>query len=121
MSFKSLEVSLENHIAHIKLNRPDALNSMNIDFWQELPVAVREIDPNTQDFFGVGYRDFVGEIRMADTLALGRVFKRLQAIGGNHIAHCGPLGKVGRQGNHASVRDRSVKGFVVGKVGGKAH
>jgi len=44
MSFKSLEVSLENHIAHIKLNRPDALNSMNIDFWQELPVAVREID-----------------------------------------------------------------------------
>ena len=44
MSFKSLEVTVENHIAHIKLNRPEALNAMNIDFWQELPVAVREID-----------------------------------------------------------------------------
>jgi len=48
MSFKSLEVTLENHIAHIKLNRPDALNSMNIDFWTELPVAVREIDQQAE-------------------------------------------------------------------------
>jgi len=48
MSFKSLEVTVENHIAHIKLNRPDALNAMNIDFWQELPVAVREIDQQAE-------------------------------------------------------------------------
>ncbi len=44
MSYKSLEVSIENHIAHVKLNRPEALNSMNVDFWKELPVAIREID-----------------------------------------------------------------------------
>jgi enoyl-CoA hydratase len=44
MSFKSLEISIENHIAHVKLNRPDAMNAMNVDFWQELPVAIRDID-----------------------------------------------------------------------------
>ncbi len=44
MSFKSLEVTIENHIAHVKLNRPNELNSMNVDFWKELPVAIREID-----------------------------------------------------------------------------
>lgn len=48
MSYKSLEVSIENHIAHLKLNRPDALNSMNADFWRELPLAVREIDNSAE-------------------------------------------------------------------------
>lgn len=48
MSYKSLEVSIENHIAHVKLNRPEALNSMNVDFWKELPVAIREIDASAQ-------------------------------------------------------------------------
>ena len=36
--------TLENAIAHVKLNRPDALNAMNVDFWHELPAAIREID-----------------------------------------------------------------------------
>ncbi len=44
MSFKSLTVTLENHIAQVTLNRPEQLNAMNIDFWKELPVAIREID-----------------------------------------------------------------------------
>lgn len=48
MSYKSLEVSIENHIAHVKLNRPEALNSMNVDFWKELPVAIREIDASSE-------------------------------------------------------------------------
>ena len=48
MSFKSLEVTTENHIAHIKLNRPEALNAMNSDFWQELPIAVRVIDQQAE-------------------------------------------------------------------------
>jgi len=48
MSFKSLEVTLENHIAHVKLNRPEALNSMNVDFWQEFPVAIREINEQAE-------------------------------------------------------------------------
>lgn len=48
MSYKSLEVNIENHIAHVKLNRPDALNSMNVDFWKELPVAIRDIDASAE-------------------------------------------------------------------------
>ncbi len=37
-------VSIEDNIAHITLNRPDALNAMNKAFWNELPVIVGEID-----------------------------------------------------------------------------
>ena len=39
-----MSVSIDNHIAHIQLNRPDELNSMNPAFWCELPQVVRDID-----------------------------------------------------------------------------
>mgnify|MGYP000140754588 FL=1 len=48
MSYASLDVSIENHIAHVKLNRPEAMNAMNVDFWQELPVAIREINDGSE-------------------------------------------------------------------------
>ncbi|MEO0983804.1 MAG: crotonase/enoyl-CoA hydratase family protein [Pseudomonadota bacterium] len=38
------DVQVEDKIAHIKLNRPDALNAMNKDFWNDLPKIVEEID-----------------------------------------------------------------------------
>ena len=41
---ETLSVSIEQHIAHIQLSRPDALNSMIPLFWQELPQTVRKID-----------------------------------------------------------------------------
>lgn len=41
---QTLSVSIENHIAHIKLNRPEQLNSMVPAFWHELPQVVRAID-----------------------------------------------------------------------------
>ena len=44
MDYRALNVSIENKIAHIVLNRPDELNTMNVDFWRELPYAVRTID-----------------------------------------------------------------------------
>ncbi|MBA54008.1 MAG: enoyl-CoA hydratase [Pseudomonadales bacterium] len=44
MDYRALTVSIENKIAHIVLNRPDELNTMNVDFWRELPHAMREID-----------------------------------------------------------------------------
>ena len=40
----TLSVSIENSIAHIELSRPNELNSMIAEFWQELPRVVREID-----------------------------------------------------------------------------
>lgn len=42
--YSCFRVSIENHIAHIQLCRPEALNSMNIAFWSELPELVHLID-----------------------------------------------------------------------------
>ena len=44
MEYKSFNVTIENHIAHLQLNRPEAMNSMNTDFWLELPLCVKAID-----------------------------------------------------------------------------
>jgi enoyl-CoA hydratase len=42
------EVTLKDRVAHIRLNRPDAFNSMNRAFWNELPAIVRDIDDNAR-------------------------------------------------------------------------
>jgi enoyl-CoA hydratase len=47
-ALETLSVSIENHIAHIQLSRPDALNSMVPAFWRELPAVVRKIDAESQ-------------------------------------------------------------------------
>ena len=44
MHYKSFNVTIENHIAHLQLNRPEAMNAMNTDFWLELPLCVKAID-----------------------------------------------------------------------------
>ena len=41
-------VSIEDGVAHIQLNRPDAFNAMNRAFWNELPAIVRDIDDNAR-------------------------------------------------------------------------
>lgn len=48
MSYKCFEVSVENKIAHIVLNRPEKRNSMIPEFWDELPKIVRELDENAE-------------------------------------------------------------------------
>jgi len=47
-SLETLSVNIENHIAHIQLSRPEALNSMVPAFWKELPAVVRKIDAEAQ-------------------------------------------------------------------------
>jgi len=42
------DVSIEGGVAHIRLNRPDAMNAMNRAFWNELPAIVRDIDDNAR-------------------------------------------------------------------------
>ncbi|OED46090.1 enoyl-CoA hydratase [Endozoicomonas sp. (ex Bugula neritina AB1)] len=44
MTYTTLRVQIQDHVAHITLNRPDKLNAMNQAFWQEFPNAIRTID-----------------------------------------------------------------------------
>ena len=44
MSEPCFDLTIENKIAHIVLNRPKAFNSMPREFWNELPLMVRGID-----------------------------------------------------------------------------
>jgi enoyl-CoA hydratase len=43
-AYECFTVEIKDHIAHLQLSRPDALNSMNKAFWVELPQCVREIE-----------------------------------------------------------------------------
>lgn len=44
MSYETFTLTVENHIAHLQLNRPDAHNSMNRAFWAEFPQALQVLD-----------------------------------------------------------------------------
>jgi enoyl-CoA hydratase len=41
---KCFDLTIENHVAHVVMNRPDKRNSMIREFWEELPQLVQEID-----------------------------------------------------------------------------
>jgi len=42
------KLSIENNVAHIVLNRPDAFNAMPRAFWNELPALVNDINDNAR-------------------------------------------------------------------------
>ncbi len=42
------DVSLDGHVAHIQLKRPEAMNTMIRAFWNELPQIVKDIDHNAR-------------------------------------------------------------------------
>jgi enoyl-CoA hydratase len=44
MAYECLEVTQEQGIAHIRLNRPERLNTMTREFWLEIPRVIRELD-----------------------------------------------------------------------------
>ncbi len=48
MTYQCFDLSIQDNIAHIKLNRPEKRNSMSPEFWQELPEIVRDIDQNAR-------------------------------------------------------------------------
>ncbi len=43
MAFTCFDLTIADHIAHIRFNRPEKANSMIRAFWSELPAAVNEI------------------------------------------------------------------------------
>lgn len=42
--YECFEVSIKDNIARVQLNRPEKRNSMNPQFWKELPEIIRDID-----------------------------------------------------------------------------
>ncbi len=44
MEYKSFNVEIKDHIAHVQMSRPQAMNSMNMDFWLELPQVMKALD-----------------------------------------------------------------------------
>ena len=48
MDYTCFDVEIADGIAHLRLNRPDALNTMTPAFWVELPAIVRDIDDNAR-------------------------------------------------------------------------
>ena len=53
-SYEAFKVTIENKVAHIQMNRPEAMNTMNKAFWNELPEIVRTIDNNALGLSGSG-------------------------------------------------------------------
>ena len=48
MQYECFEVSTQDLVAHVRLNRPQKRNSMNPAFWRELPAIVADIDGNAK-------------------------------------------------------------------------
>lgn len=44
MAYTTIQYSVSDHVAHVKLDRPQALNTMNKAFWDEIPAAFAQID-----------------------------------------------------------------------------
>jgi enoyl-CoA hydratase len=44
MAYTCFDLEIRDHVAHLRLNRPDKLNSMTREFWSEIPAALRELD-----------------------------------------------------------------------------
>ena len=48
MTYKCFSLEIKDHIAHIRLNRPEKRNSMIPEFWDELPALVEDLDGNAR-------------------------------------------------------------------------
>lgn len=59
--YACFDVSVDDHVAHVRLSRPEKLNSMIREFWNELPRLVAELDAS-------------GEVRAMVLSSTGRHF-----------------------------------------------
>lgn len=48
MDFQHLEVEREGHVATLWLNRPDKLNAMSKDMWEDIPAAIVDLDADPE-------------------------------------------------------------------------
>ena len=78
MDYKYTIVHVEDHIGHVKFNRPDKSNALNAEAWHELKSAFMEMDSNPQVrvviLSGEG-RNFCSGIDVSMLMALGTAEK----------------------------------------------
>jgi enoyl-CoA hydratase len=48
MQYTTFDLSIKNHIAHLRFNRPQVYNTMSVAFWQEFPHAIKTINEAAQ-------------------------------------------------------------------------
>jgi len=48
MSYQTFSLQVDQQIAHLQLNRPEACNAMNKVFWQEFPEALKTLDTEAE-------------------------------------------------------------------------
>jgi len=87
MAYRCFEVQVEDKVAHLRMCRPDELNTMVREFWTELPAIVGELDAR-------------GDVRVIVLSSTGRHFcagMDLAVFGGGEIAGGGDeAAEVGR-------------------------
>lgn len=48
ITWTCFDVEIADGVAHVRLNRPEAMNTMNRAFWNELPAIIDDIDSNAR-------------------------------------------------------------------------
>lgn len=48
MTYACFTLEIQDHIAHIRFNRPEKANSMTPEFWEELPQVINRISDNAE-------------------------------------------------------------------------
>lgn len=46
--YTCFDVTVQDHVAHAVMNRPDEFNTMTRLFWKELPELIKELDKNAE-------------------------------------------------------------------------
>ena len=87
MKYNCFNVTVADHIAHVVLARPEKRNSMNADFWRELPEIINRLDRE-------------GQARVIVISSTGPHFSA-----GLDLASFGGLG----QGNQQDARNRRIQ------------
>lgn len=86
----TLGVSIDDHIAHIQLCRPEQLNSMNAAFWRELPDVIRCIDAAAAArviVISAQGKHFCSGMDLSVFNGLGQLASGEQARAGEHMRH----------------------------------
>jgi len=87
MKYNCFNVTVADHVAHVVLARPEKRNSMNTDFWRELPEIINRLDRE-------------GQARVIVISSTGPHFSA-----GLDLASFGGLG----QGNQQDARNRRIQ------------